>query len=178
MLNSDWKTGLWIGLVAAASILFSLTLACATPFAAIATVAGSFLTRRAAIALTGFTWLANQAVGYLVLDYPTTSDSYAWGAAIGFAAIASLAAVLAVRATVHSAVVTVLVGFLAAFAVYELLLFAATAVLPSGEGAFSLQVVLQILWTNAFALAGLLAFHWCAVSVGLLAPRRQSDSYA
>jgi hypothetical protein len=178
MLNTECKTGLWIALVAMAGIVFSLALACVTPFAAIATVAGSFLTRRAAIALTIFAWLANQAVGYLVLDYPTTWDSYAWGLAIGFAALASLAAVIALRATVQSAVVTVFVGFLAAFAAYELLLFAVTAVLPSGEGAFSFQVVLQILWTNALALVGLLALHWCAVWFGLLASRRQTAGYA
>lgn len=178
MSNAGWKTWLWIAIVAVSSIVFSLALACATPFAAIATVAGSFLTRRAAIVLTGFAWVANQAVGYLVLAYPTTWDSYAWGVAIGIAALASLAAALAVRTKVQSDIVTVLVGFLAGFIVYELVLFAVTAVLPSDEGAFSLQVVMQIFWTNALAMAGLLVLYWCAVSVDLLAPRQQTASFA
>lgn len=174
----DWKSVLWIAIVAVASILFSLALACAMPFAAIAAVAGSFLTRRMAVALTAFAWVANQAVGYLVLDYPRTWDSYAWGAAIGLAAVASVAVVLFLRTMLRAPLVTVLAGFLAAFAIYEIVLFAATSVLPSGDGAFSLQVVLQIFWTNALALAGLLALHWCAVSVGLLASPRQSAGYA
>lgn len=175
---ADWKTSLWIAIVAITSIMFSLALACATPFAAIATVAGSFLTRRAAVAMSGFAWLANQAVGYFVLDYPTTWDSYAWGLAIGLAALIAVTAVLAVRAVGRSPALTVLLSFLAAFAAYELLLFASTAVLPSGDGAFSPAIVMQIFWTNVLALAGLLVLHWCAVRVGLLAPRQQTASYA
>lgn len=167
MMNSDWKIGSWIAIVSGASILFSLALACATPFAAMAAVAGTFLALRPAVALIAFAWLANQAVGYLMLGYPMTWDSFAWGAAIGIAALAGLAAVIGLRKRVTGAAIVLLIGFVAAFAVYEMVLFAFKAVLPSGDGAFSYAVVLQIFWTNAVALALLLALHVVAPAIGL-----------
>lgn len=164
------RIGLWIAIVAFASVLFSLALACATPFAAIATVAGVNMRLRAALSLTAFAWLANQAIGYLVLGYPTTWDSFAWGAAIGIAAILGVVAVAAIRRGLPNQIVATIAGFLAAFCVYELALYAATAVLPSGDGAFSMAVVLEIFWTNALALIGLFALHRLAVTIGLIAP--------
>jgi hypothetical protein len=162
-------TALWTAIVAGSSVLFSLALACATPFAAIAALAGTKMRPRAALALTGFAWLANQAVGYLVLGYPRTWDSFAWGAAIGLAALLATAAALALRERLRSAVITIACGFVAAFLVYETVLFSASAVLPSGDEAFSLAVVAEILRINVLALAGLLILERLAVATGLLA---------
>ncbi len=61
-------------------------------------------------------------------------------------------------------------ALLAAFAVYEVALFAATVPLPSGPGAFAPSVVLGILWTNLLALAGLLLLHRLAALLGLTLP--------
>lgn len=171
-LTQDIGDTLWVGVVAAASVLFSLALACATPFAAIATIAGTRMPAGRAFALTGVAWIVNQLVGYLVLGYPTSWDSFAWGAAIGIAALAAVVAVLAVRRGVASGIVVVALGLLLAFVSYELALFAATAVLPSGDEAFSPAVVVRILWTNVLALAGLLVMHRLAVAAGLLAAGR------
>lgn len=171
---------LWAGIVAGASILFSLALACATPFAAIATVTGANMRPRAAFAVTGFAWLANQAVGYLVLGYPTTWDSFAWGAAIGVAALGAVAGVLAVRRRTSSGIAALLAGFVLAFFVYEAVLYSVTAFLPSGDEAFSLAVVMDIFWTNVLGLAGLLALHRLAVAVGMVAaaPKGNAAGYA
>ena len=54
------KDALWIALVVSASVLFSLALACASPFAAIAAVAGIKMPRRDAVIVIVATWLANQ----------------------------------------------------------------------------------------------------------------------
>ena len=159
---------IWAAAVSGASILFSLALACATPFAAIATAAGANMSRRGALLLTGMAWLANQGVGYLVLGYPTTWDSFAWGGAIGVAAALATGAVLLLREKVQSGISTVVAGFVLAFVVYEFVLFAATALLPSGEEAFSLDVIVQILWPNVLALVGLVVLHRIAVSVRFL----------
>ncbi|MBX3578383.1 MAG: hypothetical protein KF723_14355 [Rhizobiaceae bacterium] len=168
MPNIDLKIFAWIMIVAAASIAFSLALACATPFAAMAAIAGVFLAARPAIDLIAFAWVANQAVGFLVLGYPTTWDSFAWGAVIGVAALSALAVAVTMRRAVAAVLPAVVVAFLAGFAAYELVLFAAPALLPSGEEAFSAAIVLQIFWQNALALIGLTIFHWIAMSVGLL----------
>lgn len=168
-LTRDIGDTLWVGLVAVSSVLFSLALACATPFAAIATIAGTRMPAGRALALTIGAWFANQLVGYLVLGYPTTWDSFAWGAVIGIAALAAVVAVLAVRMSLTSGGASVAVSLVAAFVAYELVLFAATAVLPSGNKAFSLSVVVDIFSTNVLAFAGLLIMHRLAVSTGLLA---------
>jgi hypothetical protein len=162
------RTSIWIALVAGSSVLFSLALACATPFAALATIAGMRMRRRDALTLIGVAWLLNQAVGYLLLGYPRTWDSFAWGAAIGLAAMLSALAVSMAASRLGSTIIIAGGAFLAAFTIYELALFAATAILPSSAEAFALPVVQWIFWINLLALAGLLAAHKTAVAAGLL----------
>ena len=70
---------LWILLLTAASVFVTLGMACATPFAALATLAALHMSRRDGLALIGIAWLADQAVGYGLLGYPRTANSFAWG---------------------------------------------------------------------------------------------------
>ena len=72
-------TAVWVALIAVASVVFSLTLACAAPFVAMIALAACFTQRRAQLALAGFAWLANQAVGFTCLGYETSADTFAWG---------------------------------------------------------------------------------------------------
>jgi hypothetical protein len=108
--------------------------------------------------------------GYGVLGYPQTWDSFAWGGAIGIAAALAAASAVAVAARVaRLGSACVIVAFLAAFAVYELALYAASFVLPTGVEAFSPPVVWRILYVNAIALVGLLALHRLALATSLIA---------
>ncbi|MER8438165.1 hypothetical protein NKH36_27605 [Mesorhizobium sp. M1312] len=93
------------------------------------------------------------------------------GGAIGLAALLAPFAVLVLCDRVGSRLVAIIAGFAVAFLVYELVLFAATAGPPSGDDAFSLKVIMQILWLNVLALIGLALLHRVALSVGLLPPR-------
>ena len=156
---------LWVAVIAGASVGLSLVFACVTPFVARAAVSAVALPRRMAVTAVLLAWLANQFVGYLVLGYPRTWDSYAWGLAIGIAAFASLAAALAALRLRADLTLTMAGAFLAGFVAYEGVLYAATAVLPSGEGAFSLSVVAEVLAINALAAAGLICLH-VAAAVG------------
>ncbi len=136
----------------------SWILACITPFAAFATIAARGFPGREAVAVVGALWLVNQAIGYLVLGYPRTPDSFGWGVAIG---LATLLALLAARATLRSLRRTapalgVAVAFLAAFAAYQGGLFAASFVLSSGSEAFAATVVLRVFQVNAVAFGALL----------------------
>jgi hypothetical protein len=169
VLPETARNVIWIGLVASSSILFSLALACATPFAALTVIAGSKMSRRDALVLIAIAWIANQAIGYFVLGYPLTSDSFAWGAVTGVAAALATLLVSEIARRYGSPVVGIIVGFLVAFVAYEAILFAATALLPSNTEAFSLPVVGRLFWINALALAGLLVLHRLAMVVGLLA---------
>src|SRR5712691_11934544 len=85
--DTGWGHQLWLALLVAASAAFSFVFACATPFAAFGAAAALTLSRRDALRLTVAVWLANQVLGYAVLQYPWTANSFAWGAVLGAAAV-------------------------------------------------------------------------------------------
>ncbi|ANM11122.1 hypothetical protein AMK05_CH02748 [Rhizobium sp. N324] len=162
----------WVAIISGASVALSLIFACVTPFVALAAVSAVLLPRQMAVTTVLLAWLANQMVGYFVLGYPQTWDSYAWGLAIGLAAFASLAAALGVLRLAAGLTVTVAGAFLAGFVAYEGVLFAATAVLPSGEGAFSASVVANVLLINSLAAIGLVCLHAGAAAGRALVARQ------
>ena len=162
---------LWILLRAAASVFVTLGMACATPFAALATLATLHMSRRDGLALIGIPWLADQAVGYGLLGYPRTANSVAWGVILAVGALAALLAARAVadRLRARGAITTGAAGFAAAFVAYQTVLAAATAVLAGGSEAFSLPIVGWVLRVNLLSLAGLLILYRLAVWIGLVA---------
>jgi hypothetical protein len=161
----------WVVLLAAAAALFSFALACATPFPALAALAALHLRRRDAVALVAVAWLANQVIGYGFLDYPRTWDSFAWGAVIGVAAIAALAAGAGAQRLLSAGWAGTVAAFLLAFAAYEAVLFAATAFLPAEEVAFAASTVLSLFKLNALAFAGLWLLQRAGERFGLALPR-------
>ena len=86
-LSIGRRRPIWIALLVAASVAFTLGFACATPFAAFATIAALTTPRRDALLLIGLFWLANQTVGFGVLDYPWTADCLAWGVGLGIVSV-------------------------------------------------------------------------------------------
>ncbi|XSG81180.1 MAG: hypothetical protein ACPW61_08805 [Methyloligella sp. ZOD6] len=167
-LSEGWKIGIWTGFVTVASILFSWALACVAPFAAIAAIAALTVSRANAFLLVGVVFAINQAIGFLVLGYPTTLETFGWGAAIGVAAFAATFASTEAMRKTDDIRVAAGMGFLGAFVAYEFVLIASTAVLPAGGG-FSFAVIGQVFWINALAFAGLLACRWLGQTAGLLA---------
>lgn len=166
------KRTLWIVLLTLSSVALSLIFACATPFAAFGTLAALNMRRSDAVILTLVVWLANQAVGYGLLHFPQTWDSFAWGAAIGIAALLATGAAIAVQRRVSSAAfVGLVLAFVSAFTVYELTLYAASFVLPGSEAAFAWPVVADILKVNALTLLGLTLLSFGAAMVGFLPER-------
>jgi hypothetical protein len=91
--TSAGRRPLWIALLVAASVGFSLGFACAVPLAAFAAIAALTLSRRDAFALVGAVWLANQIAGFAVHHYPVTASTLAWGA--GLVAVAVLSTIAA-----------------------------------------------------------------------------------
>ena len=164
--NRSW---LWIALLTVAAITSSLVFACATPFVALATLAARNMKRQDTFLLMIAVWLANQVAGYGILNYPRTADSFGWGGAIGVAALLAAFAAMSVgdRPMRTGPVLGTLTAFVAAFVAYEGVLFAATSILPSGEDAFSLRIVLYILQVNVLALIALYVLSLAAPTVGL-----------
>jgi hypothetical protein len=169
--DTGWGHEFWLVLLVAASAVFSFVFACATPFAAFGAAAALTLSRRDAVRLTVAVWLANQVLGYTVLKYPWTANSFAWGAGLGAAAVLTTVAAQGVarRLAGRSDGLLALTTLLAAFMVYEGMLFAVAMVL-GGTESFTLLIVGRIFAVNVVAFIGLYALHRVGVAVGLVGP--------
>ncbi len=165
--HSSAGRAVWTGLIVAAGTCMSLFFACATPFAALATLAASKTERRDTALAVAMVWLANQIIGYAFLGYPWRWDSLAWGAAIGIGAGMGLVAAIALAPT-RKGPFAVSLPFVGAFAAYEFTLYVASFLLPTEPYAFALRVVKEIFVVNAVSLVGLMFAHWVATMTGLL----------
>jgi len=132
--------------------LASFAFACATPFAAFAVIAAAMLPLQSALLVTVAAWLVNQGIGFGFLHYPVDASTILWGLVIGGAALAATAASTAVlRVTARTGTAVALsAALIAAYAAYELVLFAATPFLGGAED-FSKAIVgrlglLSVLW--------------------------------
>jgi hypothetical protein len=161
------KTSLWVLIVTLSSVAFSFIFACATPFAALGALASTQMKPRPGLALIVAAWATNQFIGFTFLSYPRSWDSFGWGVAIGVAALVATLAARRATEIVQYPIVSALFAFATAFAVYELVLFAATAILPSSAAAFSLPVVARILAINGAAFLGLLIIQRFGIWLGL-----------
>jgi hypothetical protein len=167
----------WIVLLTVATIAASFVFACATPFPALAALAALHMNRGDAFALTAVIWGTNQIIGYGLLHYPQSSDSVAWGIAIGAGAMIATASAAGAESATRSYgwAAATLASFASAFAGYEIALRAATIVLPSNPDAFGLAVTLYVLKVNALAFAGLLVLQFVGARIGLATPRDTSS---
>lgn len=149
---------LWVTLIAALSVGGSYVYACAAPFAAVGALAARKMDVATGLTLVVLAWLANQIVGYGLLDYPQTANSFAWGGAIGLAAVAALFTARLIGTLGWNSVVATIASFVVAFLAYEATLYVASLWL-GGTDAFSFDIVSRILVINAVAFAGILALY-------------------
>ncbi len=159
----------WGLFLAASGAIFSFTLACIVPFAAIATFAARGFSRRAAALVVLGAVASNQAVGFLCSGYPHDPLTYAWGVAIAAASLAALFAAGGVRGLASSAQrpasrARFAGEFVAAFAAYQGVIFAFSAVTHE-LGGFTPAILAQVAWTNVIG-AGLLGIVKALVSAG------------
>jgi hypothetical protein len=163
---------IWLTILVAATIAFSLIFACAAPFAAFGTAAALTLSRRDALLLTVALCLANQLTGYGILGYPWTMNSVAWAPAIGIAAVlGTLAALWTVQRLAGAReVVQALAAFLAAFAVCEVAILVVSVALLGGTETFAPSIVAQVFVTNVAALVGLYGLNWLGAALGFRRP--------
>ena len=166
------QSPLWMGVLVAASILFSFALACGMPFAALGALGALTLAPRSAFVLAGLGWLANQAIGFGFLGYPLDATTLAWGVALGLSAIAAAgAAILALRLTGRAGLAfRVPAAFLAGWLGQQGTVFVASLLLGASASAFAPAVLWFIFWTNALAFIGLLAAQWLGARIGLARP--------
>jgi hypothetical protein len=166
---AGWRRTLWLTMLVAASVAFSLGFACAVPFAAFAAVAALTVTRRDGVLFMAAVWLVNQVVGFTVLNYPWTASTLAWGVALGVVAILAAVAARSIveRLHRHGIIVLPLAAFVGSFIAYEGGLFVVAATLLGGTEDFTAAIVTWILEINTAAFAGLLVLHRLAIVGGL-----------
>lgn len=166
------RAALWMGVLVATSILFSVALACAMPLAALGALAALTLAPRNAALLAGLGWSANQAIGFGVLGYPLDATTLAWGAALGLSALAAVgSAIIALRrAPAESVAGRLAVAFLSAWAAQQGTVFGASLLLGDTATAFAPAVVWFIFWTNGLAFAVLLLAQRIGAQIGLARP--------
>jgi len=179
-IDARWFSPLWLGLLVAASAMLTVVYTCITPFAAFAVIAATTLSRGWAVGAIVAVWLADQAVGFGVLSYPWTAKTFAWGVAVGAAAVIGT---LAAQWTVHRldsfrAPVRVVTAFVSAFALYQLALYAAAATTLGGVGAFVPSIVGRVLVVNALSLVGLVGLHQLVVAAVSLSRRQRVQGSA
>ena len=169
--SANWRRLVWLGLLISASVAFSLGLACATPFAAFAAAAALTLPQRDALVLVTSVWFANQLVGFTVLHYPWTANTFAWGVTLGAVAVlATMASQWAVKRSADAArVFSFALTFLLPFVVYEAALFALSVGLLGGAEVFTGAIQGRIFVINVAGFIGLLALNRLAATVGLVA---------
>jgi hypothetical protein len=174
-----WFRPVWLGVLIAAIAALTTGYTCITPFAAFAVIAAITLSQRDAVILAVALWLTNQAVGFGVLNYPWTASTFAWGIAIGAAAvIATLAAHwFARRLAAFHIVARMAAGFAGAFVLYELALYVVAVSMLGGTEAFAAAIVGQVLFANTVALVGLVALHQLiVVGAAVLSRRRRAQA--
>src|SRR5882724_2743216 len=167
--HSEWAHQAWLACLVLVVSALSFVFACATPFAAFGVLGAMTLSRTDAIRMTVALWMANQVIGYAVLEYPRTVNSFSWGLAIGVAAVAStiVARLILSRLQTARGLTQAVVALGGTFAVYEAALITVPMAGLGGTGSFAAAIVGRILVINAAALAGLYALHRIGVAVGI-----------
>jgi hypothetical protein len=168
------NTAIWIALIAGLTVIGSYGWACAAPLAAVAALAALKMNRLDGAILVGLAWIINQAVGFTLLNYPHTADTYAWGAAIGAGAFAGYFAARAAARFEMPALAGWVVAFLVAFVSYQAGMYLAALTFTDPASGFTTEVVSEVFVINAVAYAGFAAIYLAAVALSLLKPLRKS----
>jgi hypothetical protein len=167
--EKNWRRIFWLALLAASSVAFSLSFACAAPFAAFATAAAITQPRKDAYLVIAAVWMLNQLVGFTFLHYPWDTTTLAWGVAIGVSAALSTCAAQWGASRVNG-IPRVAIAFVLSFVAYEGALFA-TALVLGGTADFTLAIKGRMLAINTIALIGLLLLNRAGIA-GRLTPMR------
>lgn len=149
MTDLNKSLAIWAlpAILAATTLTGSVVLACMMPFAAIATIAALAMPVRRGAAAVGLCWLGNQVLGFGLMGFPWDGPTLAAGLSLLAASFTAFAAARVVKGGP-------VLAFLAAFAAFELSLFAYA--LPFGDPAlFAPRIVGLIALNEALWFAGL-----------------------
>ena len=116
-------------------------------------------------------WLSNQVIGFAILGYPMTGSSFAWGIAIGLAALLAFIGAGTATASASRRSYGLATSFASSFVVYELVLRPREQCLSSSSDAFCIATVSRIFEINLISFVGLLLLHRLVVAAASLQQR-------
>jgi hypothetical protein len=152
------STVAWAAALGLATLAGTLATACMTPFVALAVMAASTMPRSRAVITVAAVWLTNQVLGFTLEHYPLTSSTFAWGASIGFAAVAVAMVANLMTDRGRLSAMRTLGAFAVGFVIYEVILFAVAHV-AGGLATFTPSIIALIGRNEAEWLVGLFAIH-------------------
>lgn len=156
---ASWGTrAAWLAAFVLATALFSVGLTCAVPLIAFAAICALRQSRGQALLFVGVLWLATELIGFLgltPLSFPIGWVAFGWAALIGAAILAATWSAHSVARRIPGAG-GVVATFVAAFGVYESVLWAVSRLLGAAAQAFTVGILTQVLALNAAMFAALL----------------------
>lgn len=163
---------LWILLLTLASTATTLAFACATPFPALAALAAVHMRRSDGVWLMLAAWLASQAVGFCLLDYPRDAGTFGWAAGLATAAVASVLGAYAALRLVpgRSTLVRLGVAYLAGFAAFKLVVLGWAVPLGGIASTIDPAILMRQLVRNGAILIGLYALYRALTAIGVPQP--------
>jgi hypothetical protein len=163
---------LWILLLTLASTATTLVFACATPFPALAALAAVHMRRSDGIWLMLAAWLASQAVGFCLLDYPRDAGTFGWAAGLATAAVASvIGAHVALRLAGHRPVpVRLALAYLAGFVAFKAVVLGWAFFLGGVASTIDPAILQRQFLRNGAILVGLYALYRLLTAIGVPQP--------
>jgi hypothetical protein len=146
---------IWPALLSVGTVGGTLAAACMFPFGAFAAVAALTTDLRRGIGAVLAVWLANQIVGFGLMNYPTDAMTIAKGVAMLGATLVGFGLARAVSSSRFA----LLAAPVLAFAGYEVALWA-SAHLTGGVETFAPEIVALVARNDAVWFAGLMAARW------------------
>lgn len=153
------RNAAWPAILATATVLGSLALACVFPFAAFAALAALTLDKRSGITLVAAVWAANQAVGFFLLTFPWDAQAVGHGIAILAATLAGFGVARLAADRIANPILRSGASLIAAFVVYQILL-AAYAQIGGGAENFTPAIILDVARNDVLWFAGLMGFRF------------------
>lgn len=153
---ASWSTrAAWLAAFVLATVLFGAGLTCAVPLVAFAAICALRQSRAQALAFMAVLWLADELVVFTLLHVPAGAVAFGWAALVGAAVLAATWTAGALARRVPRAAGAV-AAFVAAFAVYESVLWAVSRLLGAARSAFATGILGQVFVLNAVTFAALL----------------------
>jgi hypothetical protein len=149
---------IWTTILGLVAVLGSFALACVFPFAAVAALAAVTLDARRGALLVGATFVANQIVGFTLMNYPIDAQAFAWSGFIAGGAFAAFGAARFVQRHAPLASLRTIASLGSAIAAYQAVMFLG-AVALDGFASSTVEIVATIVRNDALWFAGLAILH-------------------